>query len=75
MALARFFSRGQRGIDAYEVIVETHLAGGLPAFTICGLPAAAVRESKDRVRAALQSCGLAPPPRRITVHLGPADIP
>lgn len=62
-------------MDAYEVIVETHLAGGLPAFTICGLPAAAVRESKDRVRAALQSCGLAPPPRRITVHLGPADIP
>ena len=62
-------------MDAYEVIVETHLAGGLPAFTLCGLPAAAVRESKDRVRAALQSCGLAPPPRRITVHLGPADIP
>jgi magnesium chelatase family protein len=62
-------------MDAYEVIVETHLAGGLPGFTICGLPAAAVRESKDRVRAALQSCGLAPPPRRITVHLGPADIP
>ncbi len=62
-------------MDAYEVLVETHLAGGLPAFTICGLPAAAVRESKDRVRAALQSCGLAPPPRRITVHLGPADIP
>ncbi len=62
-------------MDAYEVLVETHLAGGLPGFTICGLPAAAVRESKDRVRAALQSCGLAPPPRRITVHLGPADIP
>ncbi len=62
-------------MDAYEVIVETHLAGGLPAFTICGLPAAAVRESKDRVRAALQSCGFSPPPRRITVHLGPADIP
>jgi len=75
MALARLISRGQRGMDTYEVIVETHLAGGLPAFTISGLPAAAVRESKDRVRAALQSCGLAPPPRRITVHLGPADIP
>lgn len=62
-------------MDAYEVAVETHLAGGLPAFRISGLPAAAVRESKDRVRAALQSCGLEAPPRRITVHLGPADIP
>jgi magnesium chelatase family protein len=75
MALARLLSRGQRGMDAYEVAVETHLAGGLPAFRISGLPAAAVRESKDRVRAALQSCGFDTPPRRITVHLGPADIP
>jgi magnesium chelatase family protein len=62
-------------MDAYEVVVETHLAGGLPTFRISGLPAAAVRESKDRVRAALQNCGLAAPPQRITVHLGPADIP
>lgn len=75
MALARLFSRGQRGIDAYEVVVETHLAGGLPTFRISGLPAAAVRESKDRVRAALQNGGFAVPSRRITVHLGPADIP
>jgi len=62
-------------MDAYEVVVETHLANGLPTFTISGLPAAAVRESKDRVRAALQTCGLPAPPQRITVHLGPADIP
>jgi magnesium chelatase family protein len=75
MALARLLSRGQRGMDAYEVVVETHLASGLPAFRICGLPAAAVRESKDRVRAALHTCGLPVPPQRITVHLGPADIP
>jgi magnesium chelatase family protein len=47
----------------------------LPSFRLSGLPAAAVRESKDRVRAALQSCGLPLPPRRITAHLGPADIP
>ncbi|HSG65278.1 MAG TPA: magnesium chelatase domain-containing protein, partial [Gammaproteobacteria bacterium] len=75
MALARLLSRGQRGMDAYEVAVETHLAGGLPVFRLSGLPAAAVRESKDRVRAALQSCGFETPARRITVHLGPADIP
>lgn len=75
MALAQLFSRGQRGLDAYEVVVEIHLAGGLPSFRLSGLPAAAVRESKDRVRAALQSCGLPLPPRRITAHLGPADIP
>jgi len=68
-------SRGQRGMDAYEVVVEAHLAGGLPSFRISGLPAAAVREAKDRVRAALQHCGLPMPAQRITIHLGPADIP
>ena len=75
MALARILSRGQRGMDAYPVVVEVHLAGGLPSFTISGLPAAAVRESKDRVRAALQTCGVPVAPSRITAHLGPADIP
>jgi len=75
MALARLRSRGQRGLDAYEVTVEVHLGGGLPGFTISGLPAAAVRESRDRVRAALQTCGISMPQRRITAHLGPADIP
>ena len=62
-------------MDAYPVIVEIHLAGGLPSFTISGLPAAAVRESRDRVRAALHTCGMAVPASRITAHLGPADIP
>ena len=52
-----------------------HLAGGLPGFAVTGLPAAAVRESKDRVRAALQTCGFQVPVSRVTVHLGPADIP
>jgi magnesium chelatase family protein len=75
MALARLISRGQAGLDAYEVSVEVHLAGGLPGFTITGLPAPAVRESRDRVRSALQNSGLEVPASRITAHLGPADIP
>lgn len=75
MALARLISRGQSGLDAYEVSVEVHLAGGLPGFTITGLPAPAVKESRDRVRAALLNCGFEVPASRITAHLGPADIP
>ena len=75
MALAHLLSRGQAGLTAYEVSVEVHIAGGLPSFSIAGLPTTTVRESKDRVRAALQTCGLPIPPRRITVHLGPAEIP
>jgi magnesium chelatase family protein len=75
VALARLISRGQSGLEAFEVSVEVHLAGGLPAFTITGLPAPAVRESRDRVRAALQNCGIDLPASRITAHLGPADIP
>jgi len=75
VALARLISRGQSGLDAYEVSVEVHIAGGLPAFTITGLPGTAVRESRDRVRAALQNCDFEIPASRITAHLGPADIP
>ncbi|MEO8464025.1 MAG: YifB family Mg chelatase-like AAA ATPase [Gammaproteobacteria bacterium] len=75
MALASLLSRGQAGLDAYLVTVEVHLAGGLPGFTVIGLPAGAVRESKDRVRAALASSGYSVPVSRITAHLGPADIP
>ncbi|HEY5623504.1 MAG TPA: YifB family Mg chelatase-like AAA ATPase [Gammaproteobacteria bacterium] len=75
MALARLLSRGQRGMEAYEVTVEVHLGSGLPGFTVTGLPAAAVRESRDRVRAALQNIGMPIPPSRVTAHLGPADIP
>jgi magnesium chelatase family protein len=75
MGLACTLSRGQAGLDAYLVTVEVHLAGGLPGFAVTGLPAAGVRESKDRVRAALATCGHAVPASRITVHLGPADIP
>jgi magnesium chelatase family protein len=73
--LARLLSRGQIGLNAYVVTVEVHITGGLPTFAITGLPAAAVRESKDRVRAALQTSGHEVPVSRITVHLGPADVP
>lgn len=62
-------------MEAPEVTVEVHLANGLPAFTIVGLPDAEVRESKDRVRAALQNAGFDFPARRITVNLAPADLP
>ncbi|GAB6068163.1 YifB family Mg chelatase-like AAA ATPase [Methylothermus subterraneus] len=75
MALAQVYSRGQTGIEAPEVRVEVHLANGLPSFTIVGLPEAAVKESKDRVRAALVNCGFAYPTQRITVNLAPADLP
>src|SRR5690606_10189363 len=75
MALAAFLSRGQSGLEAYPVTVEVHIVGGLPGFAITGLPAAAVRESKDRVRAALSTSGFATPQSRVTVHLGPADVP
>jgi magnesium chelatase family protein len=73
--LAQTLSRGQAGLDAYLVTVEVHITGGLPGFAVTGLPAAAVRESKDRVRAALATGGHEVPASRITVHLGPADIP
>jgi magnesium chelatase family protein len=75
MALARVYSRGQTGIEAPEVSVEVHLANGLPNFTLVGLPEAAVKESKDRVRAALVNCGFKYPTQRITVNLAPADLP
>jgi magnesium chelatase family protein len=75
MSLARLLSRGQIGLNAYVVTVEVHITGGLPTFAVTGLPAAAVRESKDRVRAALQTCGYEVPVSRVTVHLGPADVP
>lgn len=75
MGLARTLSRGQLGLDAYLVTVEVHTAAGLPNFAVTGLPAAAVRESKDRVRAALATSGHSVPVSRVTVHLGPADIP
>ncbi len=75
MSLAVLYSRALAGMDAPEVVVEVHLANGLPSFTIVGLPEAEVKESKDRVRAALQTAQFEFPARRITVNLAPADLP
>lgn len=75
MTLAVLYSRALTGMDAPQVVVEVHLANGLPSFTIVGLPEAEVKESKDRVRAALQTAQFEFPARRITVNLAPADLP
>lgn len=75
MSLAVLYSRALDGMHAPEVVVEVHLANGLPSFTIVGLPEAEVKESKDRVRAALLTAQFDFPARRITVNLAPADLP
>ncbi|WP_303909523.1 YifB family Mg chelatase-like AAA ATPase [Thiohalomonas denitrificans] len=75
MSLAVVYSRAGVGIDAPEVVVEVHLGGGLPSLSTVGLPEAAVKESKDRVRGALATAGFEFPARRITVNLAPADLP
>src|SRR5437762_6270494 len=70
------FSRGLDGMDAPLVRVEVHLANGLPAFNLVGLPETEVKESRERVRAALQNAQFGfPTSRRITVNLAPADLP
>lgn len=75
MSLAVLSSRALVGLAAPEVSVEVHLANGLPAFTLVGLPDVEVREARDRVRAALQTSQFEFPQRRITVNLAPADLP
>ncbi len=75
MSLAILYSRALSGMDAPLVTVETHLSNGLPSFTIVGLPETEVKESKDRVRAALQNSHFKFPAQRITVNLAPADLP
>ena len=75
MTLARIHTRAQVGIEAPEVTVEVHLANGLPGLSIVGLPEAAVKESKDRVRGALLTSQFEFPARRITINLAPADLP
>ena len=75
MQLATLYTRALNGINAVIVTVEVHLSNGLPAFSIVGLPEAAVRESKDRVRAAIINSSFEFPARRITVNLAPADLP
>ncbi len=75
MSLALVYSRARAGVQAPEVRVEVHLSGGLPSTQIVGLPEAAVRESRDRVRAALLCAQFEFPARRITINLAPADLP
>jgi magnesium chelatase family protein len=75
MSVARIASRAQLGLHAPLVHVEVHLGAGLPQFQIVGLPAPAVKESKERVRSALLNCGFEFPAGRITVNLAPADVP
>jgi magnesium chelatase family protein len=75
MAMASVWSRAQHGMNAPLVNVEADIGGGVPAFAIVGLPEAVVKESKDRVRAAIRNSGYAFPDGRITVNLSPADLP
>ena len=75
MSLAVVYSRGRSGIAAPLVTVEVHVANGLPALSIVGLPETAVKESKDRVRGAILNSRFEFPAQRITVNLAPADLP
>ena len=75
MSIAATYCRGQLGLTAPLVQVEVNLGAGLPVFSIVGLPATAVKESKERVRAALTNSGFEFPAGRITVNLAPADLP
>lgn len=75
MSLAVLYSRSLSGMEAPLVTVEVHIANGLPSFTIVGLPDTEVKESKDRVRAALQNAKFKIPAQRITINLAPADLP
>ena len=67
-------SLGLTGISGYEVSVECFLSGGLPGFDVVGLPDTAVKESRERVRAAVKNCGAKFPVSRITVNLAPARL-
>ena len=75
MAFALARTRALLGLEAPLVSVEVHLSGGLPRTSLVGLPAAAVRESKDRVRAALVASDFQYPNGRVVINLGPADLP
>ena len=67
-------SYGLNGLTGFAVAVEADISGGLPAFSLVGLPDSAVRESGDRVRAAVKNLGFKWPDRHITVNLAPADV-
>lgn len=75
MSLATVYTRAQVGINAPQVTIEVHLSNGLPSLSIVGLADVEVKESKDRVRAALLNSRFDFPARRITINLAPADLP
>jgi magnesium chelatase family protein len=75
MSLSTIYTRAQSGINALPVTVEAHLSGGLPAMSIVGLADTEVKESRERVRAALINSRFEFPARRITINLAPADLP
>ena len=72
--VANIRSCGIMGIEGKQVLCQCDLSGGLPQFDVVGLPDASVRESRDRVRAAVKNCGFSFPQRRITVNLAPGDL-
>ena len=74
-SLAIVYSRASLGMDAPLVTVEVHVTAGMAGLHIVGLPATAVKESKDRVRSALVNAHFEVPVRRITINLAPADLP
>ncbi|MEN9946549.1 MAG: hypothetical protein RLZZ293_935 [Pseudomonadota bacterium] len=75
MSIAKLYSRALSGMQAPQIVVEVHVAGGLPSFSIVGLPDTEIKESRDRIRSAIQNSGFEFPARRITVNLAPADLP
>jgi magnesium chelatase family protein len=74
VGVAQILSRAQLGLDAPLVQIEAHLGSGLPGFSIVGLPAPVVRESRERVRSAILNAGFEFPPGRITVNLAPVEL-
>ncbi|MCM8781406.1 MAG: YifB family Mg chelatase-like AAA ATPase [Candidatus Omnitrophica bacterium] len=72
--LAKIFSFGLLGIEAYPIEIEVYISGGLPGITLVGLADAAIKESRERVRSAVKNSGFKWPPGRITVNLAPSDI-
>ena len=75
VSIASTLSMTVVGVEGHVVEVETHVGPGLVQFTLVGLPDASMKESKDRVRSALQACGLQLPDQRVTVNLSPAGVP
>jgi magnesium chelatase family protein len=73
--LAAVRSAAVLGVDAFDITVEVDCTRGLPQWTIVGMPASSVKESRERVASALTNAGLTLPPRRITVNLAPAGLP